>query len=195
MAIWWGSNKAHEFKARLPLPFVRFEAKDKFQANSSLTDFNSRPNSDGGYRNHPEGPSGYKQLKTMVKRRLRESVPVMKASLARDTDGTEEVYYSELADETKQAPRGVVTTEIRQWAVIEVQLQDPNQPPPKLHVWAFLQPRGFDKERPLNSKSGSGTDDESHVTDSKNAALSAEDLPRSGWSEYKIDCASATAVN
>ncbi|MBK9577385.1 MAG: hypothetical protein IPO40_09935 [Fibrobacteres bacterium] len=190
VAIWWGSNLGpEEIKTRMPLPFVQFATKDIFVANHSLTDYNVRNKQDGEKSEALSYLDNYGRVGQFIDGIFKETINYQKLTPVGEDFASFEHEYSAEVSKSYRDPKGIVTDELTQWVCFEVLITDSQPLEPEVELWAFLQPRGFDGETPIQQKA----DDELVVEnnpkqhrESKDLELSQEDYPRSGWAQYRI---------
>lgn len=172
----------------LPLPFIKFNTEKKFTASHAMTDYNAE------FKENPhEQQFEFERKESKFSRVLKEWN--FGAFEKKDLVDLAEMYdeYNEEVSDSHKDPVGIVVAEISQWVCIKIEKMTPSDPPAQIHLWGFLQPRGFNGEEMMslqdyNPFSGSATqkDEADHL------GTSVSDDRRSGWCEYFIHCGTKT---
>ncbi|QQS06401.1 MAG: hypothetical protein IPK50_05760 [Fibrobacterota bacterium] len=187
MSIAWGNNAGKDdISSHFPLPMVQFEGEE-FIVSDALTDYNV-PKKDGKKKSDDSHVMGFFNYQTKrFKNQIRETVVFANAKVDY-RDGVLAYVYSEEVSKSSKLPKGVICTEMTQWVIVDVRINEGDTSPVKARIWGFLQPRGFDGETPLTGKELSDrTIAKKQKDESDGLALSKEDFPRSGWTEYIVD--------
>ncbi|HNY29658.1 MAG TPA: hypothetical protein PKO15_02110 [Fibrobacteria bacterium] len=169
MYIGWGcaDPDAHERGAPivLPLPFVDFSTDKEFTASHALTDYNTEKKENPKHRKLEVGHEENFFARVLKEKNFAKLEKEALVELAEENDDA-----SEEVSESHKDPVGIVVTEISQWVCIRIDREE-KDPPAQIHLWGFLQPRGFNGETPMslseyNPFSGSAVqrDEEDHLT-------------------------------